>query len=106
MRNKGGAYPHIEPTGVWDVVVNVTVVTQTHDAKANQGTHVQGEDWDEQRLHTLQVAVEENGHENNLRETTEMMNNQQSQIQNSTNVLLVLLLLPELQHQRSKPSPL
>lgn len=49
--------------------MNVTVVSQTHDAETDQGTHVQREDWDEQRLHTLQVTVEENGHENNLQET-------------------------------------
>lgn len=68
-KKKGGTHPDVKPAGVWDVVVNVTVVSQTHDAKTNQGTHVQGEDGDEQGLHTLQVTVEENGHENNLQET-------------------------------------
>lgn len=41
------SYPHIESTGVWDVVVNVTVVTQTDDAETYQGTHIEGKDWDE-----------------------------------------------------------
>lgn len=46
--------------------MDVTVITQADDAEAHQGAHVQGEDGDEQRLHALQVAVEEDGHEHNL----------------------------------------
>lgn len=65
-RTPGGAHPDVQPTGVRDVVVDVTVITQADDTEAHQGAHVQGEDGDEQRLHALQVAVEEDGHEHNL----------------------------------------
>lgn len=46
--------------------MNVTVVAHTHDAKTDQGAHVERQDGNEQRLHTFQVTVEEDGHEHNL----------------------------------------
>lgn len=61
-------YPHVQAAGVWDVVVDVTVITQADDGETHQGAHVQGQDGDEQRLDALQVAVEEDGHEDDLRE--------------------------------------
>lgn len=67
-QTKTNAYPHVQSAGVWDVVVDVTVITQTHDGETDQGAHVQGQDGDEQRLGALQVAVEEDGHEHDLRE--------------------------------------
>lgn len=48
--------------------MDVTVITQANNSEAHQGAHVQGEDGDEQRLHALQVAVEEDGHEHNLQD--------------------------------------
>lgn len=42
-----GAHPHVQPTGVWDVVVDVAVVAQADDAEAHQGAHVEREDGDE-----------------------------------------------------------
>lgn len=61
-------YPHVQAAGVWDVVVNVTVITQADDGETHQGAHVQGQDGDEQRLGALQSTVEEDGHEDDLRE--------------------------------------
>ena len=46
--------------------MNVAVVAQTHDGEADQGAHVEGEDGYEHGLHTLQVTVEQDGHEHDL----------------------------------------
>lgn len=46
--------------------MNVPVVTQTNNSEAYQGAHIQREDWDQQRLHTLQVTVEQNSDKHNL----------------------------------------
>ena len=46
--------------------MDVAVVAQTHDGEADQGTHVEGEDGYKHGLHTLQVTVEQDGHEHNL----------------------------------------
>lgn len=59
-------YPNLRPTGFWDAVMNVPVVTQTNNSEAYQGAHIQREDWDQQRLHTLQVTVEQNSDKHNL----------------------------------------
>lgn len=42
-----GAHPDVQPTGVWDVVVDVAVIAQADDAEAHQGAHVEREDGDE-----------------------------------------------------------
>ena len=68
VQERGSMYPHIKSTGVWDVVVNVAVVSQTDDTEPDQGTHIQGEDWDEQRFHAFEITVQENGHKHNLRD--------------------------------------
>ena len=46
--------------------MDVAVVAQTHDGEADQGAHVEGQDGYEHGLHTLQVTVEQDGHEHNL----------------------------------------
>lgn len=61
-------YPHIKPTGVRYVVVNVAVVSDANDGESDQSTHVERKDRDEQRLHTFQVTVQENGHKHDLQQ--------------------------------------
>lgn len=46
--------------------MNVAVVAQSHNAKAHQCAHVQRQDWNEQGFHTLQVAVEQDRHKQDL----------------------------------------
>lgn len=59
-------YPNLRSTGVWDVVMNVPVVTQTNNSEAYKGAHIQRKDWDQQGLHTLQVTVKQNSDKHNL----------------------------------------
>lgn len=59
-------YPQLRPAPVGDDVVDVPVVAQAQGGTAHEGAHVQGEDGDEQGLSALQVAVEQDGDENNL----------------------------------------
>lgn len=60
------AYPHVKSTGVWDAIVDVAVVAQAHNGETNQSAHIQGEDGDEEGLHTRQVTVQQDGHKHNL----------------------------------------
>lgn len=61
-------YPQLRPAPVGDDVVDVPVIAQAQGGTAHEGTHVQGEDGDEQGLSALQVAVEQDGYENDLRD--------------------------------------
>lgn len=60
-------YPQLRPAPVGDDVVDVPVIAQAQGGTAHEGTHVQGEDGDEQGLSALQVAVEQDGYKDNLR---------------------------------------
>lgn len=44
---KDSTHPYIHSTGVWDVVMDVTVITQTDNGETDQGTHVEGKDRNE-----------------------------------------------------------
>lgn len=69
LENKQGqTYAHVQSAGVWDVVVDVAVISQADDGETHQGAHVQGQDGDEQRLDAHQLTVEEDGHKDDLRE--------------------------------------
>lgn len=57
--------------------MDVAIITQTYDTETDQGTHVQGQDGDEERLGALQVTVEEDGHEHNLQERARALNPRQ-----------------------------
>lgn len=48
--------------------MDVPVVAQAQGGAAHKGAHVQGEDGDEQGLPALQVAVEQDGYKNDLRD--------------------------------------
>lgn len=61
-------HPQLRAAPVGDDVVDVPVVAQAQCGAAHQRTHVQRQDGDEQRFSAFQVAVKQNGYENNLRE--------------------------------------
>lgn len=65
-RRAARTYPELWSAPVWDDVMDVPVVAEAQGGTAHQRAHVQGEDGDEQRLPALQVAVQQNGHKNNL----------------------------------------
>lgn len=46
--------------------MDVPVVAQAQGGAAHEGAHVQGQDRDEQGLPALQVAVKQDGYENDL----------------------------------------
>lgn len=83
--------------------MDVTVITQTHDSETDQGTHVQGQDGDEQRLGALQVTVEENGHEHDLQGRTRPIKRTLDKIGRAP---LRLRSLPEPPRRRRTPSRL
>lgn len=60
-------YPQLRPAAVGDDVVDVPVVAQAQGGTAHEGAHVQGEDRDEQWLSALQVTVQQDGYEDDLR---------------------------------------
>lgn len=44
----------------------VPVVAQAERGTPDKCSHVQGQDWDQERLPALQVTVKQNGYKNNL----------------------------------------
>ena len=94
VHERGSTYPHVKSTRVWDVVVYVAVVTQTDDAEPDQGTHVQGKDGDQQRLHTFQITVQENGHEHDLQDRAATITSE-NKLRNLTPVCKAFLHLNE-----------
>lgn len=51
-------YPQLRAAPVGDDVMDVLVVAQAQGGTAHEGTHVQGEDRDEQRFSAFQVTVQ------------------------------------------------
>lgn len=53
----------------------IPVVTQAEGGTSDKCSHVQGQDWDEERLSAFQVTVEQNGYKNNLKKINKKRKN-------------------------------